>query len=223
MARTLMPRNSQQTRKKIVGAVGRLLSRSGFRYLGINAIAREAGVDKVLIYRYFGGIPDLLRAYAKEGDFWPTAEELLAGFRGQLPPSNADLAAKLLIEFGRALRRRPITQEIMRWELLERNELTDALAHYREEQGMKLIRMVRDARGLDLQALGSLLSAGQTYLILRSKTAAVYNGLKLGGDRDWKRIEKNIEHLVRLAFAHTPRPKAVSDAPPKRRAAPKSK
>jgi AcrR family transcriptional regulator len=218
-----MPRNSQQTRKKIIAAVGRLLSRSGFRNLGVNAIAREAGVDKVLIYRYFGGIPELLRAYAEEGDFWPTAEELLAGFRGQLPPGNADLAAKLLIEFGRALRRRPITQEIMRWELLERNELTDALAHYREEQGMKLIRMVRDARGVDLQALGSLLSAGQTYLILRSKTAAVYNGLELNSDRDWKRIEKNIEHLARLAFAQLPRSKATSANRSRRAASPKDK
>lgn len=218
-----MPRNSQQTRKKIITAVGRLLSRSGFRNLGVNAIAREASVDKVLIYRYFGGLPELLRAYAEEGDFWPTAEELLAGFRGQLPPSNADLAVKLLIEFGRALRRRPITQEIMRWELLERNELTDALAHYREEQGMKLIRMLRGARGLDLQALGSLLSAGQTYLILRSKTAAVYNGLELNSDRDWKRIEKNIEHLVRLAFAQAPPSRAINATPPKRVAPPKSK
>jgi AcrR family transcriptional regulator len=217
-----MPRNSQQTRKKIIAAVGKLLSRSGFRNLGINAIAREAGVDKVLIYRYFGGIPDLLRAYAEEGDFWPTAEELLAGFRGQLPPSNAELATKLLIEFGRALRRRPITQEIMRWELLERNELTDALAHYREQQGIKLIRMIRGARGVDLQALGSLLSAGQTYLILRSKTAAVYNGLELRSDRDWKRLEKNIRHLVRLAFAHAPRSKASNAAPPKKVATPKS-
>jgi AcrR family transcriptional regulator len=218
-----MPRDSQQTRKKIIGAVGRLLSRSGFRNLGVNAIAREAGVDKVLIYRYFGGIPDVLRAYAKEGDFWPTAEELLAGFGANLPRNHAELAAKLLIEFGRALRRRPITQEIMRWELLERNELTDALAQYREEQGMKLIGMMKPSQGLDLQALGSLLSAGQTYLILRSKTAKVYNGLELTSNRDWSRIEKNIEHLVRLAFTRTPRPKAIKAAPLKRVAARKSK
>ncbi len=199
-----MTRDSQQTRKKIIGAVGRLLSRSGFRNLGINAVAREAGVDKVLIYRYFGGMQDLLRAYAEEGDFWPTAKELLAGFGGRLPPNDAELAAKLLIEFGRALRRRPITQEIMRWELLERNELTDALAHYREEQGMKLIGMVKQSRGLDLQALGSLLSAGQTYLILRAKTANVYNGLKLGKDDDWKRIEQSIAQLVQMAFGDAP-------------------
>jgi AcrR family transcriptional regulator len=199
-----MPKNSQQTRKKIITAVGKLLSRSGFRNLGINAVAREAGIDKVLIYRYFGGMRDLLRAYAEEGDFWPTAEELLAGFGGQLPRNNAELAAKLLIEFGRALRRRPITQEIMRWELLERNELTDALAYYREEQGMKLISMVEKSHGLDLQALASLLSAGETYLILRAKTASVYNGLRLGRDDDWKRIEKSITHLVELAFASAP-------------------
>ena len=211
-----MPRNSQQTRKKIIAAVGRLLSRSGFRNLGVNAIAREAGVDKVLIYRYFGGIPELLRAYAEEGDFWPTAEELLSEFRGQLPQRDEDLAATLLIEFGRALRRRPITQEIMRWELLERNELTDALAHYREEQGMKLIRMIRGARGVDLQALGSLLSAGQTYLILRSKTVAVYNGLQLDSDRDWKRLEKSTRHLVELAFGHASGPEAINRVPPKK-------
>ena len=195
-----MIRNSQQTRKKIIGAVGKLLSRSGFRNIGVNAVAREAGVDKVLIYRYFGGMRDLLRSYAEEGDFWPTAEELLQEFGGRLPSDGAELATKLLIEFGRALRRRPITQEIMRWELLEKNELTDALAHYREEQGMKLIGMVKQSQGLDLQALGSLLSAGQTYLILRAKTAKVYNGLQLGQDEDWKRIEKSIAHLVRLAF-----------------------
>ena len=195
-----MARDSQQTRKKIIKAVGRLLARSGFRNVGINAIAREADVDKVLIYRYFGGMPDLLRAYAEEGDFWPSAEELLAGFGGKLPRDTAELAAKLLIEFGRALRRRPATQEIMRWELLERNELTDALAHYREEQGMKLIGMVKPSAGLDLQAVGSLLSAGQTYLVLRAKTASVYNGLRLGRDEDWKRIEQSITHLVQLAF-----------------------
>jgi len=196
-----MTRNSGQTRKKIIAALGRLLARSGFRNIGVNAVAREAHVDKVLIYRYFGGLQALLRAYAEEGGFWPTAEELLSAFDGRLPTDNAELASKLLIEFGRALRRRPITQEIMRWELLERNELTDALALYREDEGMKLIALVKGSRGLDLQALGSLLSAGQTYLILRAKTAKVYNGLHIGRDDDWKRIEESIEHLVRLAFA----------------------
>ena len=71
-----MQKDREQTRARILQAVGRLLAESGFRELGVNAIAREAGVDKVLIYRYFGGMPELLRTFAEEGDFWPQLSEL---------------------------------------------------------------------------------------------------------------------------------------------------
>jgi hypothetical protein len=90
----------------------------------------------------------------------------------------------------------------MRWEMLERNELTDALAHYREEQSMKLLSLFRDKGSADVQAIAALLGAGQTYLLLRAKTADVYNGLQLKKDRDWQRVEEAIRALVRLAFRH---------------------
>ena len=195
-----MQRNSQETRKRILKAVGRLLARSGFRDIGINSVAREAGVDKVLIYRYFGGLPNLLKAYAEGGDFWPSADELLTAVPDRKSKTEADLAASLLIEFGRALRRRPITQEIMRWEMLEKNELTDALAHYREQESMKLLSLFRDKGSTDVRAIAALLGAGQTYLLLRAKTADVYNGLALTKDKDWKQVEKAIGLLVGLAF-----------------------
>ena len=71
-----MKRNKEETKDRIIDAAGRLLAEGGFRKLGVNAVAREAGVDKVLIYRYFGGMPELLRAFGVSGDFWPTFEEL---------------------------------------------------------------------------------------------------------------------------------------------------
>lgn len=204
-------RNSQETRKKILAAVGDLLARSGFRDVGINAIARQAGVDKVLIYRYFGGLQALLRAYAEEGGSWPSAEELLTavGERGNRP--DAEFAAAILIELMRAIRRRPITQEIMRWELLERNELTDALARYREAQAMRLLSLFRRRTDADLQAIASLLGAGQTYLILRSKTADVYDALQLHSEDDWRRIEDSVRWLTQLAFEAKARPKRSKD------------
>jgi AcrR family transcriptional regulator len=191
-----MERNSERTRKKIIEAVGRLLARSGAREVGVNAVAREAGVDKVLIYRYFGGLDDLLSAYAKEGDFWPAAEDLLAAVPNREKISEAELAANLLIQFGRALRRRPVTQEIMRWELLEKNELTDALARYREEQALTLLQQFRELGDADVQAISAVIGAGLTYLILRAKTAADYNGLDLRKERDWKRIENAIKLVI---------------------------
>ncbi|MDP9051482.1 MAG: TetR/AcrR family transcriptional regulator [Acidobacteriota bacterium] len=198
-----MQKNKERTRSAILAAVGSLLAREGFRNLGINAVAREAAVDKVLIYRYFGGMEDLLKAYAAEGDFWPSSEELMLAIQKAEPRTDAELAGALLIEFGRALRRRPVTQEILRWELLERNELTDTLARYREEEGMKLLKLLsrNGADDLDLAAIGSLLAAGQTYLILRSRTVDVYNGLKLDDEQGWERLEDAIRKIVALAFS----------------------
>ena len=56
--------DKQLTRRKIIDAVGTILAKHGLEKLGINAVAREAGVDKVLIYRYFGGFEQLLKAFA---------------------------------------------------------------------------------------------------------------------------------------------------------------
>jgi AcrR family transcriptional regulator len=52
----------------LVRAVGTLLARDGFTALGVNAVAKEASVDKVLIYRYFGGMPELLGAFGRSAD-----------------------------------------------------------------------------------------------------------------------------------------------------------
>ena len=57
--------------------MGEVLARDGFGAIGVNAIARQAGVDKVLIYRYFGGLPELLRAWGASGRFWPRVADLL--------------------------------------------------------------------------------------------------------------------------------------------------
>lgn len=201
MKKTTAPRDSEQTRRRILEALGRLLATSGFRDVGINAVAREAGVDKVLIYRYFGGLPELLKAFAAESDFWPTTEELRTEIEADPAAATPAGRARLLqIAFGRALRRRQLTQEIMRWELLERNELTDMLAHHREAQGNDVIQSLEQPGGPDVRAIGTVLSAGLTYLILRSKTADVYNGLNLNSEDDWARIEHAVGFLVDAAF-----------------------
>ena len=196
-----MQKDREQTRARILHAVGSLLAQSGFKELGVNSIAREAGVDKVLIYRYFGGLPELLKAFAENSDFWPDLPEFSREVGDlSVPMPGPERAKLLLLALGRAIRKRPMTQEIMRWELLERNELTDALARHREEQGARLFDSLEETGEVDLRAVGSLLAAGQTYLILRAKTADVYNGLELNQEKDWLRIERAASFLVDAAF-----------------------
>ena len=60
-------RNREATRGQLIKAVGEILAEKGFAALGVNAVARQAKVDKVLIYRYFNDLEGLIKAFAQEG------------------------------------------------------------------------------------------------------------------------------------------------------------
>lgn len=191
--RAARPRDRAETERRILAAVGETLAKVGFRALGVNAIAKRAGVDKVLIYRYFGGLNALLAAYAERGDFWYSVDDLIGS---RLPPPKRDtLAGWLELAFRRHvawLKARPVTLEIMAWETIERNELTVALADVREQRGLAAMEQVM-ARfglpaGLDVAALVALFAAATNYLLIRARGVRYFQGLDLRRDEGWDRL-----------------------------------
>ncbi|MFN6986979.1 MAG: TetR/AcrR family transcriptional regulator, partial [Rhizobium oryzihabitans] len=58
------------TEKAIFNAARSLLAEEGFQGFGINAVARRAGCDKQLIYRYFGGLDGLIEAIGEDLGSW---------------------------------------------------------------------------------------------------------------------------------------------------------
>lgn len=193
-------RDREATRKAIVAAVGQVLAGDGFRALGVNAVARRAGVDKVLIYRYFGGLPELLAAYGEEGDFWWRAEDLI----GPLLPGPAEntagawlgLIARRHVE---ALRARPVTIEIMAWEMSERNDLTAALEAVRERRALELVTLLGQRFALppsiDAVAVAALLGAALNYLVIRMRSVRWFQGVDFADDQGWERLIAAVESL----------------------------
>ena len=53
-------KNRMQTERKLIDAVDYFVKTKGFGGLGVNKVAKQAGVSKVLIYRYFGNLEKLL-------------------------------------------------------------------------------------------------------------------------------------------------------------------
>jgi AcrR family transcriptional regulator len=194
-------RNREATRHRILRAVGELLAEEGFRALGVNAIARRARADKALIYRYFGGLSQLLAAYAEEGDFWWKVEDMIGA---HLPPPPHDtLAGWIGLVFRRhvaGLKARPETLEIMAWETVERNELTAALAEVRENRSLTVMRALTDRfpapSGFDAAALGALFGAATNYLLIRARGIRVFQGIDLGKASGWERLFKTIEQAA---------------------------
>lgn len=190
--RNAVTRDRGQTQQILIGGVGRVLAKDGFVGLGINAIAREAGVDKVLIYRYFDGLPNLLKAYGQSGDFWPSVEEVLGPDENALHALPlAQRTATIVMRLLDALRKRPQTIEILAWEAVQQNALTESLAEIREQWSREVItRMLPDSvkDEDDVLALASLLVGGFQYLLIRSRNTKVYGGIALNTEDGWRRI-----------------------------------
>lgn len=214
-------RDRAATEERILAAVGEVLAREGFAAVGVNAVAKAAGVDKVLIYRYFGGLPELLRAWGESGRFWPRVQDLLgADPQALLALPAAERYARFFEHFVAELRRRPLTLEILAAEVVERNELTAILEAEREEWGAEATRVLGgpefQARP-HLQAVTLLLVAGVQYLLVRARRIRVFGGIDLKSDAGWAELTRALRALAEDLFRE---PAAVAAATGAARAAP---
>jgi AcrR family transcriptional regulator len=194
-------RDRLATREKVLAAVGRLLARDGFSSLGVNSVAREAGVDKVLIYRYFGGIEALLETWGRTVTLGAARG---AGEAAPPPSSPGDRAAAFLQAFARDVRTHPEALEVMRWELVEENALTRRMAEVREAAGFEDLRALAlpsaHAEAVDLHAVAAVLTAGLLHLALRARSAPAWLGIPLRTEDGWKRLEAAAATLARRAL-----------------------
>jgi AcrR family transcriptional regulator len=201
-------RDRGATEERILAAVGQVLAREGFGALGINAIAREAGVDKVLIYRYFGGLPELLRQWGASGRFWPTMDELLGNDRqAVLALPLAERYALFFDRFIDALRARPLTLEILAAEIVERNELTAILETEREQWGSQAEALFGGddlARAPQLRGITLLLVAGVMYLLVRARKIRIFGAIDLHTDAGWSTLKAAVAGMAQQAFAAQP-------------------
>ena len=193
-------RNREQTTARILNAVGAVLASEGFGGIGINAIAKQAGVDKVLIYRYFGGLPELLKVWGSSGQFWPSVQELLGDNpKAFLALPAAERYAQFMEHFVDGLRARPLTLEVLAAEVAQRNELTVILEAEREawgEQASRLLGAKEFIARPELRGLTLLLIAGVQYLLVRSRTIRIFGGIDIQSDDGWATLKTSVRKMA---------------------------
>jgi AcrR family transcriptional regulator len=199
-------RDKQATKKRLLEAAVSLLTREGFESLGVNAVAQEAGVSKVLIYRYFGSLEGLFDEVGRKvdpasiGSITDVVRRRLA--EGRKPSEVLEEALLQLIE---QLHNDPLTRELLVWELSGDNELTRAFAKVREEAGLSLNSIVRsslpDGVEVDIEAILALISSGFYYLFLRSRFVSQYNGIAIQSTAGWRRVARSAGLMLEGAIS----------------------
>ena len=190
-----MTKSRLQTEQKILQSLEKLLLEQGFAAVGINSLARQAGCDKVLIYRYFDGLDGLLMAFAEITPLWWEVDDILTESGDQIAQQSLGQYLQLLLKrHVAALQARPLTLEIMAWEMSQQNNLTMALACTRAERGMALVKQIRvhfEQPNIDIGGMLGVFGAAINYLLIRTRNAPPQHMTE-----EWWRLQHTISQLL---------------------------
>jgi len=193
----------RDTEKRLINAVTNIIEREGFTKLGINKIAREAGCDKVLIYRYFGDINGLLSAWATTNDFYTTAYD---AFYDELHSAKKEdmreLTKSVLIGQLNFFRDSIVMQELILWELSGHSKFK-ILQDTREENGRKLQQAFNEKLGIDhgeINIYVTVLITAIEFIVLYTRQYRMFNNVDYSRPESWEKFEKVICSYVDLLF-----------------------
>jgi len=198
-------KDKEQTKRKLILAVGEVIRTEGFSHLRISTIARKAEVDRKLIYRYFGRLDNLIEAYIVENDYWMV-------FSGQMKEmisqsnftSSEQLIISVLQNQFKFFYSEKDMQRIILWELSTGNPLMRSIHNARESLGQKFFELTDTHFGgssVNFRAIAALLVGGIYYTVLHTR----FNGdnfadLSINSEEGQQEIIKALQQIVEWAY-----------------------
>ncbi|MCB2108796.1 MAG: helix-turn-helix transcriptional regulator [Rhodobacteraceae bacterium] len=196
------------TEAAIVAAFDRLVSRDGLRNVGVNALVKEAGVGKGLIYQYFGGLAGVVKVWGEQNKLWPSTLELMGlsdrAFSGLSPKDQIKTVVRNHLN---GLKANPVSIEVLADELMAPTEVTDALRGARTRLGREhqAIHAATDSmRQYDNRSMVMILLAAANYFAMRSVRAPRFMGEQIDTPEGWASLLARFDRVVDLALAERP-------------------
>ena len=189
-------RNRAMTTQRIVAAFEEVIAERGIKGAGINRIAEKAGVSKVLIYRYFGGMEGLITYYIKMGKFFPTFDNRMLS---QIQPTHSSdmgrVWSRQVVQTFRGFRASKAGREILKATVIDDDELANIASKAQDEELSRLVTELSFTEGCDNQAVAAIILGAMTHLTLLAQSNRTMIGLDLRDDENWKRIEQAVKTI----------------------------
>jgi AcrR family transcriptional regulator len=187
----------EATEAALIEAFGRVVQRSGLRTVGVNEVIKEAGIGKALLYRYFGGLPGLVRAWGEARNIWPDLSEFHA-----LPDDPAKIDARALLKrmvlhHANSLREDPLRVEILAEQFMNPSPISEALQEIRQQLGREHQQIFLDHSVIQEHSdLMRFLMGAVSFLAMRAVKAPWYMGENIGTDEGWAKLMGELEKIV---------------------------
>ncbi|WP_121966517.1 TetR/AcrR family transcriptional regulator [Myroides sp. N17-2] len=193
-------RNKEKSKEEILKAVGTILKEKGYVGLKVNDIAATAGLDKKLIYNYFGGVDQLLDEYINSQYFWNNVdpENLLSE---ATKDGGKEIGKALLAEQFDFVQQNKEFQKLLIWQLSEERDSLKNIVNKQEEVGELLFQNVSDKffgdKATDYRALMAILVSGAYYLNLYTEhNGRYFCGIDLKSEQGRQQIKDAMNMMV---------------------------
>ncbi len=189
----------------MVQAVGKVLLKKGYTGLNATSVAKEAGVDKSLVWTYFGNLDNLVEEYIAQRDFWKyKAKDSIETLTTETKVINDDDMAALLQFQFKALLEDEILQRLMLWGISEKKQFLRKASDDRELIGEEIFKNM-DSKfknsNVDVRGIFAIVVAGIYYLVLHAKTnGSLFCGIDLNTADGEERIKESISQIIKMAY-----------------------
>ncbi|PWN71910.1 TetR/AcrR family transcriptional regulator [Chryseobacterium phosphatilyticum] len=195
-------RNKERSKKKFLDAVGKILKTKGYTGLKVNAIATTAGVDKKMIYTYFGGIDGLMDEYIRSQDFWSkiTPEEL-EHIKPRVDDGGKSFMTEMMLSQFDYVHQNKEAQKLLLWRLSEPRKALKKLTDTQEENGEYIFKLMNgDNFGKhsdDIRSIMAIMVSGLYYLNLYAEmNGSIFCGIDVSTEEGRNKIKKAISFLL---------------------------
>lgn len=190
---------------RLVATVGKVIQKYGYPGLTLVNIGKESGLDRKLVYTYFGSVDKLVETYIREKDFWKSSAQKSIEKMVESPDQIGKEQIYSLLEgqFDTLFKDRS-WQRIIHWELGEKKKLLRGIADAREEIGEKVFEIIdKEFKDhVDIRARLALQIGGIYYLILHARSnGSNVCGIDINEEDGKERIKKAVKDIVYEAYA----------------------
>jgi len=198
-------RNKELTKRKLIDAVGEIFRKEGHTGLGVNKVARLAGVSKKMIYKHFNGsFNNLIEEYILETDYWMIFGDRVQELIDNQSSSSQKLITDILQNQFRYFYLDKQMQKLILWEVSTDSELMRSIHRTREATGQKLLELTDQhfaGTGINFRAVAALLVAGIYYTILHTRfNGGVFSDIDLSTEEGREEMLRAIEMIVGWAY-----------------------
>lgn len=195
-------RNKEKSKQRLLAAVGKILKAKGFAALKVNDIAAVAGLDKKLIYNYFGGTDGLIDEYIRSLDFWSNVSEDDAP--GDFSDGGQDFTRNMIQNQYDYVAQNKELQKILLWGITEQRKSLKKIADEREANGEVLMANITDPffgeQSEEFRAAMAILISGAYYLNMYTTNAKTFCGIDLTQPKGREQIKNALGMMVDLVY-----------------------